>query len=58
MARLGSRLEEWETLQLSLPLPLLLEKIIYESGIVAHMVRVADHVWGIQVLYTFLNRER
>ncbi len=55
MARLGNRLEEWETLQLSLPLPLLLEKIIYESGIVAHMMRTPDHVWGIQVLYTFFE---
>ncbi len=55
MARLGNRLDEWEQQQLSLPLPLLLEKIIHESGVVAHLVRTADHVWNIQVLYTFFE---
>jgi DNA helicase II / ATP-dependent DNA helicase PcrA len=55
MARLGQRLDEWEQQQLSLPLPLLLEKIIHESGIVAHLVRTADHVWNIQVLHTFFD---
>ncbi|MCD6012127.1 MAG: ATP-dependent helicase [Flavipsychrobacter sp.] len=55
MARLGNRLDEWEQQQLSLPLPLLLEKIIHESGVVAHLVRTTDHVWNIQVLYTFFE---
>lgn len=55
MARLGTRLEEWETQQLSLPLPLLVEKIVHESGLVAQLVRTTDHVWNIQVLYTFFE---
>lgn len=55
MARLGNCLDVWEQQQLSLPLPLLLEKIIHESGIVAHLVRTTDHVWSLQVLYTFFD---
>jgi len=53
--RLGNNLDQWERLQLSLPLPLLIEKIVHESGIVAHQVRTTDHVWNIQVLYTFFE---
>ena len=55
MVRLGSRLDEWEQQQLSLPLPLLVEKIMHESGMVAHQVRTTDHVGNIQVLYTFFD---
>ena len=53
--RLGHNLDNWERHQTSLPLPLLIEKIIHESGIVAHLVRTTDHVWNIQVLYTFFD---
>ena len=55
MQRLGHCLDQWERLQLSLPLPLLIEKIVHESGIVAHLVRTTDHVWNIQVLHTFFE---
>ncbi len=55
LVRLGHSLDNWEQQQLSLPLPLLLEKIIHESGIVAHLVRIPDHVWNLQVLYTFFE---
>ena len=55
MTRLGRCLDNWEQQQLSLPLPLLLEKIVHEGGIVAHMVQSTDHVWNIQVLYTFFE---
>ena len=55
MSRLGIRLEQWERDQLSLPLPLLIEKIVYESGMVAHLLRTPDHVWSMQVLYTFFE---
>jgi len=55
MARLGHCLDSWEQQQLSLPLPLLLEKIIHEGGIVAHLVRTTDHIWNIQALYTFFE---
>jgi DNA helicase-2/ATP-dependent DNA helicase PcrA len=55
MARLGNCLDKWEQQQLSLPLPLLLEKIVHEGGIVAHLVRTTDHVWNIQALYSFFE---
>jgi len=55
MQRLGHSLDQWERQQLSLPLPLLIEKIVHESGIVAHLVRTTDHVWNIQVLHTFFE---
>ncbi len=55
MARLGKCLDNWEQQQLSLPLPLLLEKIMHEGGIVAHLVRSANHVWNIQALNTFFE---
>jgi DNA helicase-2/ATP-dependent DNA helicase PcrA len=53
--RLGNNLDQWEKHQLSLPLPLLIEKIVHESGIVAHLVRTTDHVWNLQALNTFFE---
>lgn len=53
--RLGNNLDHWERQQMALPLPLLIEKIVHESGVVAHLVRTTDHVWSIQVLYTFFE---
>lgn len=55
MARLGVCLDNWEQQQQSLPLPLLIEKIMHEGGIVAHQVQSTDHVWNIQMLYTFFD---
>jgi len=55
MTRLGKCLDDWEQQQLSLPLPMLLEKIIHEGGIVAHLVRTTNHVWSIHLLHTFFE---
>jgi DNA helicase-2/ATP-dependent DNA helicase PcrA len=55
MTRLGNNLDRWEREQLSLPLPLLIEKIVHESGMVAHLLKTTDHVWNIQALYTFFE---
>lgn len=55
MHRLGNSLDRWEREQLSLPLPLLVEKIVHESGIVAHLVKTTDHIWNIQVLHSFFE---
>lgn len=55
MWRLGRNLDNWLQQQMALPLPLLVEKIIYESGIVAHLLKKKDHVWNIQVLNTFFE---
>jgi DNA helicase II / ATP-dependent DNA helicase PcrA len=53
--RLGNNLDRWEKEQLGQPLPLLIEKILHESGMVAHLVKATDHVWQIQVIYTFFE---
>lgn len=55
MHRLGRCLDEWERQQLALPLPLLIEKIVHEGGVVAHLIKTTDHVWMLQVLYTFFE---
>ncbi|MBS1779058.1 MAG: ATP-dependent helicase [Bacteroidetes bacterium] len=55
MSRMGRNLDNWLQEQLSLPLPLLVEKIIYESGIVAHLLKKKDHVWQMQVLNSFFE---
>ena len=53
--RLGRNLDDWQGQQLILPLPLLVEKIVHESGMVAHLVKTTDHIWNIQVLHTFFE---
>jgi DNA helicase II / ATP-dependent DNA helicase PcrA len=53
--RLGMKLEEWITQQAALPLPLLLERVIYESGMVAHLLSTKDNVWNMQLLHTFFS---
>jgi DNA helicase-2/ATP-dependent DNA helicase PcrA len=39
----------------TLTLPLLLEKIMYESGLLEYNVHSKDHVWNVQVLHTFFS---
>lgn len=53
MIRIGNCIENWIQQQVTLPLPLLLEKIVYESGIVAYLLKGADRIWDMQVLQTF-----
>ncbi len=53
--RLSNNLDNWEREQLTLPLPLLIEKIVYESGIVNYLIKQTDHIWQIQVLYSFFD---
>lgn len=53
--RLSANLENWERDQAAMPLPLLVEKIIYEGGIVNHILAQTDHVWQLQVLYSFFG---
>ncbi|MES2701119.1 MAG: ATP-dependent DNA helicase [Bacteroidota bacterium] len=55
LQRLGHNLDNWQKQQTILPLPLLLEKIIYESGIVAYLLKTTDHIWNMQALYTFFD---
>jgi DNA helicase-2/ATP-dependent DNA helicase PcrA len=54
--RLANNLDNWLQQQTILPLPLLLEKIIYESGIMAHLLKKKKQdVWDVQVLNTFFE---
>lgn len=56
--RIGHCVDSWMQQQLSLPLPLLVEKIVYESGIVAHLLKGTDYVWHMQVLHTLFAHVR
>ena len=51
--RMGYCLDSWMQQQQSLPLPLLLEKMVYESGIIAYLLKQPDYLWTMQVLQTF-----
>ncbi len=53
--RLSNNLDNWEREQTTLPLPLLIEKIVYESGIVNYLLKETDHIWNMQVLYAFFQ---
>ena len=55
LRRLGKNIDNWIQQQMNLPLPQLVEKIIYESGIVAHLSQAKEHLWNMQVLYTFFD---
>ncbi len=53
--RLGNNINHWLTQIQTLPLPLLVEKLIYESGIVQHLAKSKEYTWNIQVLNTFFE---
>ena len=53
--RVGNCLDSWLQHLSSLPLPLLLEKIVYESGIVAYLLHGKNCVWDVQVLHSFFE---
>lgn len=53
LRRMGKNISNWLQQQSELPLPLLLEKIVYESGIVSYLLQTKDYIWNTQVLHTF-----
>lgn len=55
LRRLGDNINNWLRLQQEMPLPLLVEHILHESGIVQHLLKEKDHVWQMQVLHTFFD---
>lgn len=55
LSRLGNNIDNWMRQQMELPLPLLVEKIIYESGIVSYLLDTRDNIWNVQVLNTFFE---
>ncbi|MBZ0099345.1 MAG: ATP-dependent helicase, partial [Taibaiella sp.] len=55
IARMGKNINHWLTQLNELPLPLLVEKLVYESGIVHYLAQSKDYTWNIQVLNTFFE---
>lgn len=53
--RMGNNINHWLTQLNQLPLPLLIEKVIYESGIVQYLATTKNYTWNIQVLTTFFD---
>jgi DNA helicase-2/ATP-dependent DNA helicase PcrA len=53
--RVGICLDEWLQQLAGLPLPLLLEKIVHESGLIHYTLHGTDYVWDIQVLHSFFS---
>lgn len=55
LLRMGENIDRWLPQLHALPLPLLLEKLVYESGMMDHIVKHKDYIWQIQVLHTFFD---
>lgn len=55
LRRLGNNISRWQREQTELPLPMLIEKIVYEGGIVSYLTQTKDYTWNIQVLHTFFE---
>ena len=55
LIRIGECIDNWLAELQQLPLPLLVEKIVYESGIVQHLAKAKEYTWNIQVIYTFFE---
>lgn len=53
--RMGNNINNWLPQLNNIPLPLLVEKLIYESGLVQHLARTKNYTWNIQVLNTFFD---
>lgn len=53
--RMGNNVNNWLLHMNELPLPLLVEKLVYESGIVQYLAAAKNYTWEIQVLNTFFE---
>lgn len=53
--RMGNNINNWLMQLNNLPLPLMVEKLIYESGIVHYLSQSRDYTWNMQVLNTFFD---
>lgn len=51
----GKCIEDWLSALDQVPLPMLIEKIVYESGVVKYLSQNKEYTWNIQVLYTFFQ---
>lgn len=53
--KLGQCLEKWIGEMSSLTLPMLMENILYDSGIIGHLLKGNNQVWDMQVVHTFFD---
>lgn len=53
--RMGNNINQWLMQLNNLPLPLLIEKLIYEGGVVQYLSQTKNYTWNIQVLNTFFE---
>lgn len=52
---LSNKLEQWIGAISLVPLPMLIEKLYYESGLLAYVLNLPDRVWWLEVLGSFLQ---
>lgn len=55
LIRVGTALESWIQQSKNLTIAMMLEKILYETGIMAQVLQSEQQVWEMQVLHTFFN---
>lgn len=53
--KLGENLERWIGELQTLTLPMLLQKILYDGGVVAYVMKGEGQIWDMQVLHTFFE---
>lgn len=53
--KLGENLEQWIGELQTLTLPMLLQKILYDGGVVAAIMKGEGQIWDMQVLHTFFE---
>lgn len=53
--KLGENLERWIGELQTLTLPMLLQKILYDGGVVAQVMKGEGQIWDMQVLHTFFE---
>ncbi len=53
--RLGTSVDSWLQQIATMPLPMLTERIMHDSGMMKHALKAEDNAWHVQVLYTFFS---
>ncbi len=55
LMKLGQAIDSWLRDVQALTLPMLLERIVYDGGILAYILQSNDQVWQMQVIHTFFD---
>ncbi len=53
--KLGANIEQWIKNADSLTMPMLLEKIVYDGGLLSYIMQREDQIWEMQVLHSFFE---